>query len=249
MRKLAGSTEPGINRVWWDLRYESPIAVKLRNSPPGEPWVQNGPEGWRRLAHWRNFEHGPKVWPDSYTIKLNADGTVTTRTIDVLRDPQDDANEEQIKTNVEFLLQLRDELDQCAKAINHMEWSRKQLDDMKAMFSEDPKNTSVLEAINKVQQQILPVEEKFFPLALTGRIEDAFRAPTRLYGNLANLAFLVEGGADLPPTNQSVELNGELRDDLSAAQKAVQELDDNILGSFNSTLKARGMAVGDSALA
>lgn len=102
VRKLTGSTQPGINRVWWDLRYESPIVVKLRDSPPGEPWVKNGPEGWRPLVHWRNYTHGPEVWPDTYTVKLNVDGKEMSRTIDILRDPHDDANEEQSKPTLSF---------------------------------------------------------------------------------------------------------------------------------------------------
>lgn len=78
------------------------------------------------------------------------------------------------------------------------------------MLADEPQNASVIEQANKMEKQIFPVEEKFFPLALTGRTEDAFRVPTRICGKLTNLAFLVEGGADLPPTDQSVELNGEL---------------------------------------
>ncbi len=244
VRKLTGSTQAGINRIWWDLRYEAPTTVKLRNSPPGEPWVKNGPEGWRPLTHWRNYTHGPEVWPDSYTVKLNVDGKEMTQTIDILRDPHDLANEQEIKANVEFLLRLRDEMNESAKMINQIEWARKQLADLKTMLADDPKNASIIDAANKLEHQILPVEENFFPLALTGRTEDAFRAPTRLYGKLTNLAFLVEGGADLPPTDQSIELNGELREELGSSRKAVQDLDRTAIDPFNANLKAHGLSLG-----
>ena len=83
----------------------------------------------------------------------------------------------------------------------------------------------------------------FFPLGLTGRSEDAFRVPTTLYGKLTNLAFLVEGGADLPPTDQSVEVNKELQQQLSEAQAAAKSLNEN-LTEFNSMLRGKGIDTG-----
>jgi hypothetical protein len=88
------------------------------------------------------------------------------------------------------------------------------------------------------------VEERFFSLALTGRTEDAFRAPTRLYGDLTNLAFLVDGGADLPPTDQSVAVNKELQHQLADAAEAVRNLNETVIPAFNATLKQKGWAVG-----
>ena len=34
--------EAGINRVWWDLRYEQATPLHLVTSPPGQPWVKVG---------------------------------------------------------------------------------------------------------------------------------------------------------------------------------------------------------------
>ncbi len=244
IRKLTGSTQPGINRIWWDLRYEPPTVVKIRNSPPGEPWVKNGPDGWRPLVHWRNYTHGPEVWPGTYTVKLNVDGKESSQPIEILRDPQDLGSVEEIKANVQFELKLRDEMNQSAEMINHMEWMRKEVADLTVMLAGDPKYAAVVEAAKKLENQTRPVEELFFPLALTGRTEDAFRAPTVLYGKLTNLAFLVEGGADLPPTDQSVELNKQLQEQVVEARQAVKELNENAVTAFNALLKAKGLSLG-----
>ncbi len=247
IRELAGSTQPGVNRVWWDLRYQAPVVVKLRASPPGEPWVKNvspPDHDWRPLVHWRNYTTGPEVAPGVYTVKLNADGKEFTEKITILRDPKDLGSEQDIKANTDFLLQLRSELNESAETINRIEWTRKQLVDLQTMLRTGPGNASVIQAAQELQQKIYAVEGRFFPLGLTGRTEDAFRVPTTLYGKLTNLAFLVEGGADLPPTDQSVEVNEELEQQLTEAQQAAKTLNEKLIPEFNATLKAKGLSTG-----
>ncbi|MEO6964447.1 MAG: hypothetical protein ABI076_00950 [Acidobacteriaceae bacterium] len=241
IRTLKGSTAAGINRVWWDLRYEAPIEVKLRNSPPGEPWVKNGPKGWRRLVHWRNYTQGPKAWPGMYTVHLKVDGQEFSQPLEVMHDPKNLATVQDTKSNTEFLLQLRSELDQAAEAINRIELTRAKLTKLKETLAGDSKNQVSLKAVNDIERRIYAVEGKFFPLELTGRTEDAFRAPTTLYGKLTNLAWLVEGGADMPPTDQSIAVGQQLQQQLAEALQATKTLYESEISQFNSALKARGI--------
>ncbi|HEV2385744.1 MAG TPA: hypothetical protein VGS20_00680 [Candidatus Acidoferrales bacterium] len=241
IRKLTGPGRPGINRIWWDLRYEAPTEVKLRNSPPGEPWVEAGKEGWRPLVHWRNYTHGPEVWPGTYTVKLETGGQQHTQLLAVLRDPHDLGSVPDLEANTRFLLQLRDEMNESADIINRLEWDRKQLANLEAMVAGQPQDAPVIQAAGQLEEKIYVVEGRFFPLALTGRTEDAFRVPTMLYGKLTNLAFLAEGGADLPPTSQSVELNKELVEQLAEARQAMKTLSETVIPQFNESLKAKGL--------
>ena len=39
MRKLNGGRGAGINRVWWDLRYERTKEPELRTTPPSNPHI------------------------------------------------------------------------------------------------------------------------------------------------------------------------------------------------------------------
>ena len=43
IRTLEGTKEQGINRIWWDLRYEDSPEIKLRTSPVGNPHIVVGP--------------------------------------------------------------------------------------------------------------------------------------------------------------------------------------------------------------
>jgi hypothetical protein len=247
IRKLEAPTTPGINRIWWDLRYEAPTIVKIRNSPPGEPWVKNesgSGHDWRPLVHWRNYTTGPEVAPGTYTVKLDVDGKESTESLTILRDPKDLGSEQEIKANTDFLLQLRAELNQSADAINQLELVRKELAAVESSLGTSADAKSLLPAAAELRKQLDLAERKFFPLELTGRTEDAFRVPTVLYGKLTNLAFLVEGGADLPPTDQSVALNNELKEQLADARQSVKTLNETLIPAFNATLKSKGLANG-----
>ncbi|MGE5245279.1 MAG: hypothetical protein ACM3SQ_13700 [Betaproteobacteria bacterium] len=94
-----------------------------------------------------------------------------------------------------------------------------------------------------LEKKIYAVEGRFFPLSLTGRTEDAFMVPSVLYGNQANLGFIVENGADLPPTDQAVELNEEQQQQLKRARQAVRQLYDTTVTKFNDVAKAKGVSL------
>ena len=72
------STNPGLNRVNWDLYYDNPPALRhdLENEMNMTPGATTpGP-------------HGPQVIPGVYTLKLTVDGQVYTRDVTVMNDPR-----------------------------------------------------------------------------------------------------------------------------------------------------------------
>src|SRR5207244_9684661 len=92
VRVLEGERRPGLNRVWWDLRYAAPAVPKLRTAPPGKPFVRVGAEGTRPLVTW-DLDlslRGPLVPPGSYTVRLtvaDTSPTTLTQSLTVLKDP------------------------------------------------------------------------------------------------------------------------------------------------------------------
>ena len=232
VRTLSGPAKAGVNRLWWDLRHEAPATVKLVNSPPGEPWVTVDKKGWRPLVHWRNYTHGPLVAPGTYTVKIDTDGQTATQSLTVLRDPKDLGSQADIKANTDFLLALVDDLDGAATVINRLEQVRKQIGDLRAKHGNEPAYRARIGDADALDARLRAVESLYFPLALTGRTEDAFRVPTVIYGSLTNLAWLTEGGADLPPTDQAVALHAELRQRLADAKQKADALEQSAIPAF-----------------
>jgi photosystem II stability/assembly factor-like uncharacterized protein len=237
--------KPGLNRVWWDLTYDPATEVKLRTSPPGEPWVEVPKDGFRPLVNWIHFNGAPRVAPGKYTVKLAVDGKESSAPLTVLPDPNTLGTQQDIESEISFLLKIRGEMSDVADMINHIEWTRKQTEGVESMFAGDEKYAAVEKAAKDIEEKEIAAESKLMDVHLTGRTEDSFRHPMGLYGRLTNLGALMNGapgegssGADLPPTDQALEVHAQLQREIAEAHRAFDELRQKDVAAFNETLKA-----------
>jgi hypothetical protein len=110
IRTLTGPKAPGLNRLYWDLRYEPSKEVRLRTSPLYAPEVQVGPEGWRpaRISFGRLAILAP---PGTYTVQLSIGGKQLTQKLEVKKDPHSAGTEADIQQQVKVLFELRRDMD------------------------------------------------------------------------------------------------------------------------------------------
>ncbi len=141
VRSLEPQGEPGINRVRWDLRYESPRVIALRTAAPDNPHVWQEPRfrdaDARPITHWgsKPAEVGPIVAPGDYSVRLTIDDQSITQPLTVVRDPRVTASAADIDLSVATLLRIRDHISHVADSVNQIEWLRKQLEVIEAMLS------------------------------------------------------------------------------------------------------------------
>ena len=245
----------GLNRVWWNLRYDSVRTIQLRTPPPNALWVQPGTDGARRLVVWGASTVDPLVVPGTYTVRLRAAGTELTQPLTVLRDPGSGASVEEMQKQLAFALDLRSDVGTVVDMVNSLEWTRKQLIDIKAMVASDPQyandrtgadggaspGKAITFAANELEKKVLAVQDKLEDVNLTGYTEDSFRNPMGLFGKFTNLAsHIIGSGADMRPTNQEVEVRKELLSQLEALKKQLEELRTKEVPAFNGALKANG---------
>jgi len=216
VRVLEGERKPGVNRVWWDLRYTRPTVPKLRTPPPGKPFVRTGPDGTRPLVTW-DLDlslHGPLVPPGGYQVRLTvgdsaASAATLTQPLTVLKDPNTAASDSDVAAQTRLALAIRAAQDSAARMINRLEWVRKQLADLSGQLRGDTALAGDSSAkrlaglADSLDRHASAVEGALFDVHLTGAREDAFRSPMQLYGRLAALQSDVsESGADFAPTTQ-----------------------------------------------
>ena len=76
---------PGLNRVWWDLRYESGSTIVMQVPPLDEPWA---PARRNYAAYGTRIPPaGPIVPPGMYTVHVKAGAAEKTTELTVLPDP------------------------------------------------------------------------------------------------------------------------------------------------------------------
>ena len=186
IRTLGANAGTGINRVWWDLRYEPTRRAKIRTAPPGLPWVPLGPEGWRPLRTWdldlNRGQLGPRVVPGDYEVALELGDTRLSTQLTVVKDPHSEGTLADIEEQVALSLVVRDEINEVVDMIDRIEWARRHLEDLAEMLPGDSAAAELLAEAKAVEEAAIQVESNLFDIYLTGAREDAFRNPMKLYG-------------------------------------------------------------------
>jgi len=194
----------GVNRVMWDLRYEKTITPKLRVDPLGVNWVTYNDNGWRPLRTWdldvNAGKLGPKVIPGKYRAVLQIENESFKQTFNILKDPNTAGTIRDIKTQFEFLISLRESINDNVRLINKIEELRYSLQNDYSLIRGE-------KAARDMDIKLYEIESNLFDVKLTGAREDAFRNPNKIYGRLAALGSdLTRFGADFKPTDQQVEV-------------------------------------------
>ncbi len=250
IRTFDGTTKAGINRVWWDLRYEPARRAVLRTRPPDASWVHLDDDGTRRLVSWDLdlSQRGPLAPPGTYTVLLDVEDTTFSQPLTVLKDPHSTGTLDDIDAQIILALELRDDLDTTVAMINRTEWVRKQLGDLVTQLESDParagdETDSLVEAAHALDEAVIAVQGQLFDVHLTGAREDSFRNPMRLFGHLsALLSDVAESSADFAPTSQQREVHDVLRARLMDAAAAYTRLLQRDVAAFKERLRVADLA-------
>ena len=250
VRTLQSRPSVGINRVSWDLKYESARKAKLRIRPEANPhvveekryrdtWVN---EGWYPIESWGTGGgfSGITVAPGNYTVELEIGGQQFTQTLEVRKDPRSAGTQDDIVAQVKMQLELRDDINLTTDMIDAMEVMRKQLVDLKGAAGSRADATAVVEAASKFDGQIAAIEDLVLQPVIREGDTKSFRYPNLLYSKLSVLAGDVSSNVDFAPNAQQRELQEELRIRMQARLGSFQQLLNNELPAFNAVLQQNG---------
>jgi len=240
IRTIQGTKKPGINRVWWDLRYEPSKEAKLRTSPLYAPHVRVGQKGWRPLPT-RGSRARILAAPGTYKVKLTIGEQEFSHKLTVKKDPNSAGSEVDIQTQMKMLLELRDNMNSGVDMINQIEVIRKQIYDLSDLLKEDKSSSPIISLGKELDKKLISVEENLFQMKLTGRGQDMARWPSKLISEIAVLVGDI-GKSDFPPTTQQVEVHEMFKKQLATYQSQLNELLKQDLLAFNNLLKEKNIA-------
>jgi hypothetical protein len=244
IRRLSRRSTAGVNRLQWDLRYERTEEPRLRTAPPDMPWVDLGPEGWRRLETWDldldAGQLGPRAVPGRYTVTVAIGDWEASQPFAVLQDPDSPGSIADIRAQVALSLAIREEINETVGMINRIEWMRKQLEDIETMMAGREDGAEVVAEARRVMEEAIGVEGRLYDIKLTGAREDAFRNAMRLYGRLSALGADVGAfSSDFRPTDQQGEVHELLLSRLIDIRQRFQVLIDEEIEALNEMLRER----------
>jgi hypothetical protein len=240
--KAGKRAEPGINRVWWDLRYDPTTDVTLRTSPLYAPEFKGGADGTRKLP-----AGGPLsvlAPPGTYTVKLVVNGQEFAQALTVRKDPNTAGSEGDIQAQTKAMLEIRDTMNDVVRLINQAESIRAQLAQLKAVVGgDDEAGKAVRMSADDLDTAIVAVESRLFNMTATGRGQDMLRMPNQLIEKLSHVADVVSL-ADFPPTDQALEVMNQLTKQVRGYQDQMKQMVDIKVAAFNKALRDRGMTGG-----
>ncbi len=229
----------GINRYWWDLRFEPSREIKLRTTPLYAPDVTVGPEGWRPApGAGRISLLAP---PGMYAVTLAWGEEKFTQKLSVLKDPHSSGSESDIQTQTQLLTALREEMNTIADSVNQIESVRAQIGALEKELGTDDNAKAIRKAAEDLAEKLVAVEGKVLQLKATGRGQDDVRWAPMLLQKVNYLASAV-GSSDFPPTTQQLAVKDELNRQGEQYAQEFQQLLAKDIAAFNAMLRERNVA-------
>ena len=253
VRRLNSMGHPGTNRVVWDMHYDGPHVVALRTVPPQDPhiWEEERYKGkdQRGITHWGMpvEQQGPLAAPGKYTVKMTVGDQTLQQPLEVLIDPHSAGTQQSIEATLKLQLRIKDDVTRVADMVNRIEWMRKQLENLQAMYAADPHEAEMLKAVKDADQKMQDVEYTLVSKDLVASDDKSYISAYKVYFNLLWLngevgqgAGDVAGAGDYGPTDTSVVLLTQIEQDMARGEAGYKDLMSTVVPAFNRLLSGKG---------
>jgi hypothetical protein len=210
------TTDVGLNRFVWDLRY--PESVRF----PG-------------MILWAGEMRGPRVVPGMYQVRLTVDGKTTSENFEVKPDPRLRTSATDYAKQLELGLKIRNKVSETHNAIIQIRDVRKQVDDLLKRVAGQPSYKVINDAATALKKNMAAVEESLYQTKNQSS-QDPLNYPIRLNNKLAALAGVVSS-ADAAPTDQSYAVYDELVVQIDAQLAKLAQIMKTDVPAFNQLVR------------
>jgi photosystem II stability/assembly factor-like uncharacterized protein len=235
IRTMKGPADAGLNRVWWNLRYDRSREAKIRTSPEYSPWFAVGLGGKTAPGIDRMAILAP---PGTYTVTVSHGGDRESRPLVILKDPQSGGSDGEVLAQTTVVRGIQRDLDSTVTLINRLEVVRGQLAALRTVLASDSTRTDVQSAADSLDARLLRAERRLFQTRVTGRGQDQLRWPMRLAEQLSYLGQEI-GGSDFGPTQSQRDVAGLLHGQLDTIGREAGQLLDRDVVAFNEMLRSK----------
>jgi hypothetical protein len=179
------TTDAGLNRFVWDLRYEG--ATKVAHAPL-----------------WGGDTRGPVAVPGHYQVRLTVLGKSYTAPLEIRPDPRLKVTRADLQKQFDLLMKIRDKLSDIDNTINQIRDLRSQINDINKRLKDDPREKTMADAGKALDKKMTTVEEALIQTKSKSS-QDVLNFPIRLNNQISALGGVV-GSAASAPTQQSYEV-------------------------------------------
>ncbi|HEV2387782.1 MAG TPA: hypothetical protein VGS20_11070 [Candidatus Acidoferrales bacterium] len=210
--------DAGLNRFVWDLRY--PGAVTF----PG-------------MVLWSaRVDQGPFALPGRYRVRVTAGGNAQTDSFQIIEDPRVTASAADLQAQFDLEVKVRDKVSQANQAVITVRRLRGEIDDR---LAKSPA-AAVHSAGDALVSKLSGVEEAVYQVQNRSN-QDPLNFPIKLNNKIGHLMSVIEGGADVKPTDQTYAAFERLSAELDAQLAILRQAIAADLAAFNQLLAAQNL--------
>ena len=216
--------EIGANRFVWNMRYPDPIKI----------------EGYDDPAY--GLE-GPLAPPGTYHVQLKVGNQdpIDTKPFHIQKDPRVTVTQEDLQTQFELLLAIRDKVSATHDTINTIRAIRRQVDEWErrarsnALHETSKTNEAVITSGEQIKKSLAAIEAELLQIKAKKQL-DTLDFPVKLSGKLAELSGVV-ASADAAPTRQAREVFEDLSASLDTQLQRLRQLITTEVAAFNTLIR------------
>lgn len=204
----------GTNLFVWDMRY-----------PKADDF-----EG---LLMWWGTLNGPKAPPGDYVVHLIHGNDSIISAFQILLDPRSEGTAEDAVAKFDFLLDIRNKLDETHDAIRHMRTIRQQIGDMNQLIGDQ--HPQVKDEGKRIDSMMTAIENELYQTKLKSN-QDMLNYPIKLNNKLAHLASLASMSHDRP-TDQMYLVKKDLFDQINLQLEKWQAILTTAIPTYNQMIR------------
>ena len=211
----------GLNTFAWNTRYEKA-------------------DEFEGLLLWWGTLSGPKAPPGTYTFKVVTEKDSAEVNFEILLDPRIEGTAEDRRAQFEFLLQIRNKLDETHDAIRNMHDLKHQISALNERIDPE-KYESVITSGKRLDSLMLDIEKALYQTKLKSN-QDMLNYPIKLNNKLAHVASLASMGI-YRPTKQMLGVASEITAKINLELERWREIQQNDIPKYNALIRDQNVDV------
>ena len=159
------------------------------------------------ILWWASLE-GPKAVPGEYQVRLNVNGTNSSKTFQILADPRAEATITDMQKQYDFITDVNTTIEKAHNSIKNIRKITAQLDAFSKQYKDKAETKDLVKKAKDMKEKFEAVEKALYQTQNRSG-QDPLNFPIKLTNKLGHLNSLV-GIDDFPPTNQDIAVKNEL---------------------------------------
>ena len=182
---------------------------------------------------------GPKAVPGTYKARFTAGDEVIEQSFEILKDPRLKTTQAELERQFEFLIEVRDKVSQAHDAMNEIRDVKDNLNYLSEQVGDDAEYQELKE-FSKSFNEDMSVIENNIHMTKNQSFQDPLNYGIRLNNRLAFLMQDQQRG-DYAPTDQAVEVQGVLTEQIDKELGDLQRLFDERIPKLNRMIEEKGI--------